>query len=163
MWIVRLALRRPLSVAVMCMLMLLMGVVSFSRMSFDIFPAIDIPVVIAVWGYPGLSAEEMERRIVFISERAYSTAVNGIEHIESESLNGVGLIKIYFHPGSEIGASIAQISAISETLLHNFPPGISSPNVIDYNATNVPVAQLTVSSENLSEQQLFDFGLNFIR
>src|SRR6266851_172059 len=163
MWIVRLALRRPLSVAVMCLLMLLMGLVSFSRMSFDIFPAIDLPVVIAVWSYPGLSAEEMERRVVFISERAYTTAVNGIEHIESESLNGIGVIKVYFHPGAEIGASISQISSMSGTLLHNFPPGISAPNVLDYNATNVPVAQLTISSDTLSEQQLFDYGLNFIR
>ncbi len=100
MWIVRLALRRPLTVAVMAMLMLVMGVVSFARMSADIFPAINLPVVIIVWNYTGLPALDMERRVVTISERALSTTVNGIEHIESLSINGVGLIKIYFRPGT---------------------------------------------------------------
>src|SRR5438270_5253953 len=163
MWIVRLALRRPLTVAVMVVLMALLGVVSLQRMNYDIFPAINLPVVVAVWNYPGLNAEDMERRVVFISERGYTTTVNGIEHIESESLNGIGLIRIYFHPGSEIGASIAQISSMSEGLLHNFPPGMSAPSVVDYDAANVPVAQLTLSSDTLSEQRLWDFGLNFIR
>ena len=100
MWIVRLALRRPLSVAVMALLMLVLGALSFELMNVDIFPAIDLPVVLVVWNYPGLSAFDVERRMVFISERAYSTTVNGIEHIESESINGLGILKVYFQPGS---------------------------------------------------------------
>ena len=163
MWIVRLALRRPLSVAVMALLMLVLGVVSFSRMSIDIFPAIDLPVVIMVWNYSGLSALDMERRVVLLSERALSTTVNGIDHIESTSINGAGIIKVYFHPGMSTAGAIAQISAVVETVLKQMPPGIVAPPIVDYNAANVPVAQLNVSSESLSEQELFDYGLNFIR
>jgi multidrug efflux pump subunit AcrB len=163
MWIVSFALRRPLSVAVMALLMLVLGVLSYTRMNADIFPAIDMPVVIMVWNYPGLSAFDMERRVVVISERALSTTVNDIEHIESESIAGAGLIKVYFHPGTTTAAGIAQISALSQSLLGIFPPGIVAPNIVDYNAANVPVAQLNVYSDSLSEQQLFDYGLNFIR
>ena len=105
----------------MAMLMLVLGVLSFGLMNVDIFPAINLPVVLVVWNYPGLSAFDVERRIVFISERAYSTTVNGIEHIESESINGIGLLKVYFQPGADIGAAIAQINAVSETILSNLP------------------------------------------
>ncbi|MBF6560094.1 MAG: efflux RND transporter permease subunit [Candidatus Binataceae bacterium] len=163
MWIVSFALRRPLSVAVMTLLMLVLGVLSFTRMNADIFPAIDMPVVIVVWGYPGLSAVDMERRVVIISERAMSTTVNDIEHMESESIAGAGIIRVYFHPGTTTAAGIAQIAAMSQALLSIFPPGMVAPNVVDYNAANVPVAQLDVYSDTLSEQQLFDYGLNFIR
>jgi multidrug efflux pump subunit AcrB len=163
MWIVRLALRRPLSVAVFAILLLVLGVVSFLRMNVDIFPAIDLPVVIVVWNYPGLSATDMERRVVLISERAFSTTVNGIEHIESTALNGVGLIKVYFHAGSDVAGAIAQIASVSQTILKIVPPGMQAPNVIEYNAANVPVAQLNVHSDFLPEQDLFDYGLNFIR
>jgi CzcA family heavy metal efflux pump len=163
MWIVRLALRRPLSVAVMALLMLVLGVLSFSLMNVDIFPSIDLPVVLVVWNYPGLSAFDVERRMVFISERAYSTTVNGIEHIESESINGIGLLKVYFQPGSDIGGAIAQINAVSETILSNLPRGIEPPQIISYNASNVPVAQLNIYSDVLSTAKLFDYGLNFIR
>ena len=163
MWIVRLALRRPYTVAVMSMLIFVMGMLSLSRMVVDIFPAIDIPVVAVVWNYPGLSPEDVERRIVLISERAYSTTVNGIERIESQSIPGIGVLKLYFYPGTEIGAAIAQISAVSGSLLRIAPPGLQPPNIIQFNASNVPVAQLTVSSETLSEEKVFDFGLNFIR
>jgi CzcA family heavy metal efflux pump len=163
MWIVRLALRRPLSVAVMALLMLVLGVLSFSLMNVDIFPAIDLPVVLVVWNYPGLSAFDTERRMVFISERAYSTTVNGIEHIESESINGLGILKVYFQPGSDLGAAIAQINAVSETILSNLPRGIEPPQIISYNAANVPVAQLNVFSQTLTTTRLFDYGLNFIR
>ena len=163
MWIVRLALRRPYTVAVMSMLIFVMGMLSLSRMMVDIFPAIDIPVVAVVWNYPGLSPEDVERRIVLISERAYSTTVNGIERIESQSIPGIGVLKLYFYPGTEIGAAIAQISAVSGSLLRIAPPGLQPPNIIQFNASNVPVAQLTVSSETLSEEKVFDFGLNFIR
>jgi len=162
-WIVRLALRRPYTVAVLAAVMLLLGGLSILRMQTDIFPNIDIPVVAVVWSYPGLSAEDMERRVVLISERAYSTTVNGIERIESQSLPGVGLLRIYFQPGSDIGSAISQISSVSSTILRITPPGMTPPTVIQYNASNVPVAQLDLSSRTLPEQQLFDYGLNFVR
>jgi multidrug efflux pump subunit AcrB len=123
MWIVRLALCRPYTIAVMSLLMLVMGLLSLARMIVDIFPAIDIPVVMVVWNYPGLSADEMERRVVIICERAYSTTVNGIERIESESIPSVGVLRIYFQPGTDIGGAIAQISSVSATLLRIAPPG----------------------------------------
>ncbi|MGE5237819.1 MAG: efflux RND transporter permease subunit [Chloroflexota bacterium] len=163
MWIVRLALRRPYTVAVMALLLLVMGALSLSRMIVDIFPAIDIPVVAVVWNYPGLSPEDVERRVVLISERAYSTTVNGIQRIESQSIPGVGLLKVYFQPGSDIGAAISQISSVSSTILRITPPGMQPPTIVQFNASNVPVAQLTVSSNTLPEEQIFDYGLNFIR
>jgi CzcA family heavy metal efflux pump len=163
MWLVRLALRRPYTIAVSCLLIMILGVLSLTRMTVDIFPVIDIPVVAVVWTYPGLSAQDMERRVVLISERAYSTTVNGISRIESQSIPGVGLLRVYFQPGTDIGAAIAQISSVSSTILRIAPPGITPPNVIQFNATNVPVAQLTISSKTLPEQQLYDYGLNFIR
>jgi len=163
MWIVLLALRRPLSVAVMALLMLVLGVLAFTRMNADIFPAIDLPVVEVVWNYPGLSAVGMERRVVIISERSYSSEVNAIEHIESESLNGIGLIKVYFHEGTSPAAGIAEINNTNESELKIFPPGISTADVIEYNAANVPVAQLNLFSDVLSVQQLYDYGLNFAR
>jgi multidrug efflux pump subunit AcrB len=162
-WIVRLALRRPYTVAVLAALMLLSGSLSTLRMQKDIFPNIDIPVVAVVWSYPGLAAEDMERRVVLISERAYSTTVNGIERIESQSIPGVGLLRIYFQPGTEIGAAISQISSVSSTILRILPPGFTPPSVIQFNASNVPVAQLDLSSQTLPEQELFDYGLNFVR
>jgi len=163
MWIVELALRRPYTVAVMSILILVMGILSLTRTVVDIFPTIDIPVVAVVWSYPGLPAEDMERRVVLISERAYSTTVNGIERIESNSIPGIGLMKIYFQPGTDIGAAIAQISSVSSTILRITPPGMTPPNVIQFNASNVPVAQLTAASDRLSEEKIFDYGLNFIR
>jgi len=163
MWIVSFALRRPLSVSVMALLMLVLGALAFTRMNADIFPVIDMPVVIVVWGYPGLSAIDMERRVVIISERAMSTTVNDIEHMESESIAGAGIVRVYFHAGTTTAAGIAQIAAMSQSLLGIFPPGMTAPNVVDYNAANVPVAQLNVFSDTLSEQQLVDYGLNFIR
>jgi len=163
MWIVRLALRRPYTIAVLCSLIAIFGVLTASRMKTDILPAIDIPVVIVVWNYPGLSAEDMERRVVFISERAMSTTVNGITRIDSQSMNSLGILKVYFEPGSDIGGAIAQIVSVSLTASRIMPPGITPPSIIRYNASNVPVAQLTISSKTLSEQEIFDYGLNFIR
>src|SRR6516162_10588563 len=163
MYLVELALRRPISVAVMALLMMVLGALSFALMNIDIFPAINIPVVMVVWNYPGLSAVDMERRVVTISERAYSTTVNGIDHIESQSLTGIGLLKVYFQPDAPISEAIAEISGVSQTILTILPRGIEPPNVISYNAANVPVAQLNVYSDTLYEQQLFDYGLNFIR
>jgi len=136
---------------------------SVTRMIVDIFPVIDIPVVLVVWSYPGLSATDMERRVNLISERAYSTTVNGISRIESQAIPGVGLLKVYFQPGTDVGASIAQINAVNSTVLHFVPPGMTPPTVIQYNAANVPVVQMTISSKTLPEQQLADYALNFIR
>jgi multidrug efflux pump subunit AcrB len=160
---VRLALRRPYTAAIAALLIGLLGILSVTRMIVDIFPIIDIPVVMVVWAYPGLSATDMERRVTLISERAYSTTVNGISRIESQSIPGVGLLKVYFQPGTDIGAAIAQISAIDSTVLHNVPPGMPPPTVIQFNAANVPVVQMTISSKTLPEQQLADYALNFIR
>src|SRR5262249_39174774 len=163
MWIVELALRRPYTVAVMSILIVVMGILSVARTVVDIFPTIDIPVVAVVWAYPGLPAEDMERRVVLISERAFSTTVNGISRIESNSIPGVGLMRVYFQPGTDIGGAIAQMSSVTQTILRIAPPGMTPPNVIQFNASNVPVAQLTASSESLPEQKIFDYGLNFIR
>ncbi len=163
MWIVRLALRRPYTVAVFSALIFIAGLLSVTRMRTDIFPSIDIPVVIVVWNYPGLSAEDMERRIVLISERAYSTVIDGITHIESQSIAGVGLLKLYFEPDADLGTAISQITSVSLTASRIMPPGIQPPNVLRFNAGNVPVAQINVSSQTAGEQQLFDYGLNFLR
>src|ERR1039457_3428782 len=124
MWIVRLALRRPLSVAVMAALMLVLGALSFSMMNIDIFPAIDLPVVMVIWNYPGLPAIDMERRVVFITERAFSTTVNGIEHIESRSIQGVGLMKIYFHAGETTAGGIARMTSGTKGIIQMRQPGI---------------------------------------
>jgi multidrug efflux pump subunit AcrB len=163
MWIVRLALRRPYSVVVLAVLMLLFGTMSTLEMRKDIFPTIDIPVVVVVWSYPGLSAQDMERRVVLLSERAFSTTVNGISRIESQSIIGIGVIKVYFEPGTEIGSAVAQISSVAGSITRSLPPGMTPPSVIQYNASNVPVAQMTLSSATLPEQQIFDHALNFIR
>jgi len=163
MWIVRLALRRPYTVAVMSLMIIVLGTLSLSRMIVDIFPTIDIPVVIVAWNYPGLSPEDMERRVVLISERAYSTTVNGIQRIESQSIPGIGMLKVYFQPGSDMGTAISQITSVSNTILRIAPPGMQPPIIVQYNASNVPVAQMTVSSKTLPEEQIFDYGLNFIR
>ncbi len=160
---VRLALRRPYTAAIAALLIALLGVLSVTRMIVDIFPVIDIPVVLVVWSYPGLSATDMERRVNLISERAYSTTVNGISRIESQAIPGVGILKVYFQPGTDVGASIAQVNAVNSTVIHNVPPGMSPPTVIQYNAANVPVVQMTISSKSLPEQQLADYALNFIR
>src|SRR5881397_1914494 len=144
--LVKTALRRPYTMAIAAMLIVLMGFISVTRMVVDIFPTIDIPVVYVAWSFNGLSAEDMERRVVLISERAYSTTVNGIERVESQSIPGVGVMKVYFQPGTEIGAAIAQIGAVSSTLLRLAPPGMQPPAIIQFNASNVPVAQLTASS-----------------
>src|SRR4051812_23431940 len=163
MWIVRLALRRPYTIAVLCSLIAIFGILSTTKMKTDILPAIDIPVVIVVWNYPGLSAEDMERRGGFINERGMSTTVSGISRIDSQSMNSIGILKVWFEPGSDIGGAIAQIASVMLTASRIMPPGISPPSIIRYNASNVPVAQLTISSDTLTEQELYDYGLNFIR
>src|SRR3954464_14027985 len=161
--LVRLALRRPYTSAIAAMLIVMIGALSVTRMIVDIFPVIDIPVVLVVWSYPGLTTEDMERRVVFISERAYSTTVNGIQRIESQSIPGVGILKVYFQPGTDIGGAIAQITSVNSSILRSAPPGMQPPGVIQFNASNVPVVQMTLSSKTLTEQQIFDYSLNFIR
>ncbi|TDX01200.1 efflux RND transporter permease subunit [Dinghuibacter silviterrae] len=163
MWIVRLALRRPYSVAVMALLILIMGILSIKSMNVDIFPVIDIPVVSEVWNYPGLSAADMEKRVVLLSERGISTTVNGVERIESVSQPGIGMLKVYFQKGADIGAAIAQMSATAQLTLRLMPPGMTAPTILQFNASNLPVAQVTMKSKTLPEDKIFDYGLNFIR
>ncbi|MGN6566442.1 MAG: efflux RND transporter permease subunit, partial [Flavipsychrobacter sp.] len=138
-------------------------IMAIKAMMVDIFPVIDIPVVSVIWSYPGLSAAEMEKRVVLLSERGISSSVNGVERIESQSQPGIGLLRVYFEKGTDIGAAIAQMSATASVSLHSMPPGIQPPVILQFNATNVQVAQLTMSSKTLTEDKLFDYGLNFIR
>ncbi len=163
MWIVRLALRRPYTFAVFALLILILGAYSIASMPTDIFPNIDIPVVTVVWNYTGLSAQEMSTRIVFNSERGMTTTVNDIEHIESQSLNGIGIIKIFFQPHVNIGNAVAQVTAICQVQLRSLPPGTTPPFIIQYNASSVPVLMLGLSGHGLNEQQLIDLGTNTIR
>ena len=163
MELVRVALRRPYTVAVLSLLVLLLGGLAVTRMVVDFFPKIDIPVVFVGWNYPGLSAEEMERRVVIISERAYSTTVNGIDRIESNCIPGIGLVKVYFHQGTDIGASIAQINAINGTILRILPPGITPPVIIRYDPATVPIVQMVLSSKTVPEGRIFDHAFNFVR
>ena len=163
MWLVRLALKRPYTFVVMSMLIVILGVLSILRMPTDIFPDIDIPVISVVFNYSGLAPEEMEKRIVNNYERALTTTVNDIEHIESQTLTGVSVIKIFFQPGAKIEAATAQVTAISQTVVRSMPPGTTPPFIIRYSASNVPILQVALESESLSEQQLFDYGTNFIR
>ena len=162
MWIVRLALRRTYTFVVMALLIAVLGAVSIYRMSTDIFPEIDIPVVSVVWQYFGMPADEIETRIIFINERVLTASVNDIEHIESQSLDGVGVIRIYFQPGAKIAEAEAQVTATCQTLLKIMPPGITPPYIVRYSATSVPVVQIAVSSDTLTEQQIFDYAANFI-
>ncbi|HMG86970.1 MAG TPA: efflux RND transporter permease subunit [Terracidiphilus sp.] len=163
MWIVRLALRRPYTFAVFALLILILGAYSITSMPTDIFPNIDIPVVTVVWSYTGLSAQEMSTRIIFNSERGVTTTVSDVEHIESQSLNGIGIIKIFFQPNVNIGNAVAEVTAISQVQLRSLPPGTTPPFIIQYNASSVPVLMLGLSGEGLNEQQLFDLGTNTIR
>jgi CzcA family heavy metal efflux pump len=163
MWIVRLALRRPYTFVVASILILILGVVSIVRTPVDIFPNIDIPVIAVAWQYTGLSPEEMSGRVIYNYERSLTTTVNEIEHIESTSLNGVGLVKVFFHPGTDIGSAVAQVTAISQSTVRNLPPGITPPFILTYNASSVPILQLGLSAPQLNEQQLADMGQNFIR
>ena len=163
MWIVRLALRRPYTFVVMAVLIALLGGTAIVTMPVDIFPYIDIPVVSIVWSYQGLSPEEMEKRMVTIFERAMTTTVNDIEHIESQSYSGVSVTRVFFQPNVKIDMALAQVTAISQTLLRIFPPGTTPPNILKYDASSVPILQLGLESKTMSEQAIFDLGLNFIR
>jgi CzcA family heavy metal efflux pump len=163
MWIVRVALNRPYTFIVLAIVILFVGPIAILRTPTDIFPNINIPVVTAVWQYGGLSADEMANRIVSNFERVLTTTVNDIEHIESQSLRGVSIVKVFFHPGTKVEAAVAQIAAVSQSTLRQSPPGTSPPFIITYNASSVPVLQLGLSGNGMSEQQLYDFGVNFLR
>src|SRR3982751_6897318 len=139
MWIVRLALRRPYTFVVMAVLIAILGTAAIITMPVDIFPYIDIPVVSVVWSYSGLSPEEMEKRMVTIFERSLTTTVNDIEHIESQAYNGVSVTRVYFQPSAKVELALAQITAISQTLLKIFPPGTTPPGIIQYDASRVPI------------------------
>jgi multidrug efflux pump subunit AcrB len=163
MWIVLLALRRPLTFVVGALLLLLVTPFILLRTPTDIFPSINIPVVSIVWQYTGLSAKEIEQRFVYTHERALTTTVNNIEHIESTSYEGIGVIKVFFQPGTSPDAGVAQVTAISQTILKQLPPGATPPLVIQYNASTVPILQYGVSSATLTEQQIQDVAQNQIR
>ncbi len=163
MWIVRLALRRPYTFVVLALLLLILGPIVILRTPTDIFPNINIPVVSILWNYQGLNPDDMSNRIVFQTERALTTLVDDIAHIESQSLNGIAVVKVFFQPHADITKAIAQVTAISQTQLRQLPPGTTPPLVITYSASSVPIIQLALSGQSLSEQQLFDYGVNFIR
>jgi multidrug efflux pump subunit AcrB len=163
MWIVRLALARPYTFVVMAILIAIGGGLAVDTMATDIFPEIDIPVIAVVWQYGGLPAEDMEQRVTGNFERAATTTVNGIEHIESQTINGVGVIKLFFHHGTDIANANAQVTAISQTMLKQFPPGATPPLIMVYSASNVPIIQASVHSDTLAEQDLFDLTSNFLR
>ncbi|HEX9199141.1 MAG TPA: efflux RND transporter permease subunit [Acidobacteriaceae bacterium] len=163
MWIVRLALRRPYTFVVLSLLLFLLGPVVILRTPVDIFPTIDIPVVSVVWNYAGFSPQQLNDRIVVQFERNLTTTVNDIEHTESQTLNGVSVVKIFFRPSVNISQAVAQVTASAQTNLRQFPQGTNPPLVIQYSASSVPVLQLGLSGKGLTEQQLFDYGSNFIR
>jgi len=163
MWIVRIALNRPYTFVVLAVMILFVGPLAIKRTPTDIFPAIDIPVVACIWGYGGMSAEELSFRIVTNFERGLTTTVNDIEHIESVTLRGTSVVKVFFQPGAKTESAVAQIAAISQSVLRQLPPGTNAPFIVTYNASTVPILQLGLSGDGLSEQQLYDLGVNFIR
>jgi multidrug efflux pump subunit AcrB len=163
MWIVKLALSRPYTFIVLALLLFLAAPIMISRTPVDIFPSINIPVVSIIWTYTGLAPSEMESRITSIYERALTTTVDNIEHIESQSLNGVAVVKVYLQPSANVDGAIAEVIAEAQATLKQLPPGITPPLVIRYDASTVPILQLGLSGHGLSEQQLNDLGVNFIR
>jgi len=163
MWIVRLALARPYTFVVLALLILILAPIIILRTPTDIFPNIDIPVIAAAFNYSGLNAEEMEQRIASIYERYLTITVNDIEHIESQSTNGRAIIKIFFQPGADVKSAIAEVTSISQSILLQLPPGTTAPFLLTYNASSVPIVQLGLGGRGLSEQALFDYGVNFIR
>ena len=163
MWIVQLALRRPYTFVVASLLLLIVSAVTITRTPVDIFPNIDIPIISVVWQYTGLASSDFEGRITTPYERVLTTTVNDIEHTESQTLNGIAVVKIFFQPKAKIDMALAQVTAISQTLIKQLPAGTTPPLIITYNASSVPILQLGLSSPTLAEQQLNDYALNFVR
>src|SRR6266496_3541757 len=163
MWIVKRALRRPYTFVVSALLLVLLTPFVLLRTPTDIFPKIEIPVISVIWQYAGLSAQEIEQRIIYTHERTLSATVNDIEHIESNSYNGIGIIKVFLHQGASVDAGVAQITAVAQTILRLLPPGQTPPLIIRYNASTVPILQYGLSSDKLSEQELYDLAQNQVR
>ena len=163
MWIVSLALRRPYTFTVFAILILIAGLVAITRTPKDIFPSINIPVISVIWSYAGMSPEGMESHIVSQFERGLTTTVDNIEHIESQSIYGIGIVKVFLQPSASVPSGIAQISSIAQSALRQMPTGITPPLVISYTASNVPVLRIGLSGKDLSEQQLNDLALQFVR
>src|SRR4051812_5434978 len=163
MWLIRTALRRPYTFVVMALLIAIGGVFSIRKTPTDIFPSIDIPVVSVIWNYGGLQPEEMEKRIVNNFERFLTTIVSDIDHMESQTLTGIAVVKVYLQPGANVAQAIAQTTAISQTAVRSMPTGTVPPLIMQYSATSVPIMQVALESATLSEQQLFDYGVNYIR
>jgi multidrug efflux pump subunit AcrB len=163
MWIVQLALRRPYTFVVLALLLLIIGPLAIMRTPVDIFPNINIPVVSVIWRYNGLSSEEMEGRIISSFERAMTSTVNDIEHIESQTTNGVGLVKVFFHPTANIQTSLAQIVAIAQTMLSTFPPGATPPLILQYSASTVPIFGMALSSSSIPEHEINDTANSTMR
>src|SRR5271170_6528445 len=162
-WIVLTALRRPYTFVVLSLLIAIFGVLAALRTPTDIFPNINVPVVSVVWSYNGLLPNDMSGRVIYYYERFLTAQVSDIEHIESQSLSGYGVVKIFFQKGVNISSALAQVTAASQTVLKLLPPGITPPYVLSYNAATVPILQLALSSDTLPEMKLFDLGQNFIR
>ncbi len=163
MWIVRLALRRPYTFAVAAIVILIAGFAAFSRTPKDIFPEINIPVVSVIWTYNGLSAEEFEKQLTVYSEFSLSANVNDVERIESQTLDGVGIVKLFFHPGANVERGLAQATAVSQAILRRMPPGVQPPIILRYAADSVPIIQMSLSSDTLSESELYTYGIFRIR
>src|SRR5260370_19943804 len=163
MWIVAVALRRPYTFVVVALLLLILGPIVIFRTPTDIFPNINIPVVSVLWNYSGLNAEEMEQSITSWHERIVTTVVNDIDHIESQTLEGLAVVKVFFHPNAKLETAFAQVSSSAQPVIRLMPPGTVPPLSIAYNASSVPILQLALSGDGLSEQQLNDFATNFIR
>jgi len=163
MWIVALALRRPYTFVVMALLILILSPIAVDRTPTDIFPDINIPVISIVWSYTGLSPQDMANRITTVTERGLTTLVNDIEHIDSQSLNGLAVVKIFFRPGANISTALSQVTAISQLAIRFLPPGATPPLIIQYSASTVPILQIGLSSKSIPEQQQNDLALNFLR
>jgi multidrug efflux pump subunit AcrB len=163
MWIVQLALRKPHTFFVMGIIIILFGVISIFRMPIDIFPDIDIPIVSCIWTYQGMSPWEMENLVSMVTERALTSTINGIDHMESTSVNGMSIIKVYLHQGTPIGEAVSMVGSVGTAILRTLPRGIYPPFVTASSATDVPVLQLSIHSETLTESELFDIANNFIR
>ena len=163
MWIVRLALRRPYTFVVAALVLLLLTPFVLLRTPTDIFPDINIPVVSVVWVYNGLSAQEVEQRIIYNHERMITTMVNDIEHMESTAYNGAGVIKVFLQPGASVSDAVAQLAASGQAALRFMPPGMNPPFIIRYNASTVPILQYSLASKKFSEQELQDMAMNRVK
>src|SRR3954470_21327974 len=159
MWIVKLALRRPYTFVVMALLLVVLGAAAINQMRTDIFPEIDIPVITMIWTYKGMDAEEFERRITTFSEYATASNVNDIRRLESQTVNGVAVIKVFFHAGTDVGVAMAQVTSVGQAIRQIMPPSVQPPIILRLNASSVPILQLGLSSDTLSESEVYDYAL----